>query len=128
MTTAQHGGPGAQHGQPSGTQPPGDPFAAPAAPPGTQSPGGLLAPPAGPPGHDLRYAPPPPRRSKGMAIAVAAAIVLATAALVVGIVDLTRSSTRAAPARVVPQHVGTDAPRRQTSPPPTAHCAPPSRH
>ena len=37
-----------------------------------------------------------------MAIAVAAAILLATAALVVGIVDLTRSSTRAAPAASTP--------------------------
>ncbi len=102
VTTAQHGGPGTPHGQPSSTQPPGDPFVPPAAPPGPQAPAGFPAPPAASPGSDWRYAPPPPRRGKGVAIAVAAAILLATAALVVGIVDLTRSSTRAAPAASTP--------------------------
>ena len=65
--------------------------------PGPQAPTGFPTPPAAPSGSDWRYAPPPPRRSKGVAIGVAAAILLATAALVVGIFDLTRSSTRAAP-------------------------------
>ena len=67
-------------------------------PPGTMAPGGPPAPQAAPPGHDWRSAPPPPRPSKGMAIAVAAAILLATAALVVGVIDLTRPATPAAPA------------------------------
>ena len=87
MTTTQHGGSGTPHGEPSGTQPPGAP----------------IAPPAAPPGHDWRYAPPPPGRSKGMVLAVAAAIVLATAALVVGIVDLARSSPHAAPSASTPK-------------------------
>ena len=81
MSVAQHGVPGPQPG----------PL------PGTMAPAGAAAPPAGPPGYDQRSAP-PPRRSKGMMAAVALAIVLATAALVVGIIDLTRSSTSAAPA------------------------------
>jgi hypothetical protein len=39
------------------------------------------------------YAAPPPRRNRGMGTAVAGAIMLAVAALVIGIIDLTHSST-----------------------------------
>jgi hypothetical protein len=99
MTVTQHGVPGPEHGPPHGPQVPGP-----------------LAPAAAPPGPDWRYAPPPPRRSKGMAIAVAAAIVLAIAALVIGIVDLTRSSPAAAPAATTPTAPGpTSAPADTTS-------------
>jgi hypothetical protein len=64
--------------------------------PGPSAPGGPPAPP-GPPPADWRYPPPPTRRGRGLPIAVAAAIVLATAALVVGIVDLALPSQTAAP-------------------------------
>jgi hypothetical protein len=99
MTVTQHGVPGPEHRPPHGPQVPGP-----------------LAPAAAPPGPDWRYAPLPPRRSKGMAIAVAAAIVLAIAALVIGIVDLTRSSPAAAPAAVTPTAPGpTSAPADTTA-------------
>jgi hypothetical protein len=58
---------------------------------------GPPAPPAGPPGDDWRYIPPPPRRSKALIAAGVGVAVLAAAALVVGIVGLTRPSTTAAP-------------------------------
>jgi hypothetical protein len=79
MTATQHGGPGAPYGQP-----------------GAPVPGGPPVPPGAPPGYDWRYAPPPPRRSKVLAAGVVVAIVLATAALVVGIVDLSRSTSTSA--------------------------------
>jgi hypothetical protein len=70
-----------------------------------QQPGGPPAPGA-PPGPDWRYAPPPARTSAktwwGVGAAIATAIALAAAALVVGIVDLTRSSTSSAPAASAP--------------------------
>jgi len=75
-------GPGAQYG-PS---------------PAPKVPGGPPAPPLGPPPSEWRYPPPPTRRGKGLPIAVAVAIVLATAALVVGVIDLTRQSQTSAPA------------------------------
>src|ERR1700722_11152389 len=81
MTVTQHG-PGAQYG-PS---------------PAPTVPGGPPAPPPGPPPSEWRYPPPPTRRGKGLPIAVAAAIMLATAALVVGLIDLTRPSQTSAPA------------------------------
>jgi hypothetical protein len=67
-------------------------------PPGAPAPAGPPAPPTGPPGYDWRYPQRPTRRGKGWAIAVGAAIVLATAALVVGILNLTRPAPTAAPA------------------------------
>jgi hypothetical protein len=79
MTVIRHG-PGTQYG-PS---------------PAPTVPGGPPAPPPGPPPSEWRYPPPPTRRGKGLPIAVAAAIVLATAALVIGIVDLTLPSQTAA--------------------------------
>jgi hypothetical protein len=78
MTVIRHG-PGTQYG-PS---------------PAPTVPGGPPAPPPGPPPSEWRYPPPPTRRGKGLPIAVAAAIVLATAALVIGIVDLTLPSQTA---------------------------------
>jgi hypothetical protein len=65
-------------------------------PPYGQPPGGAPAPPAWGP------VPPPPRRSKGLIAAVAIAIMLAIAALVVGVVDLVRPSTPATPAASTP--------------------------
>jgi hypothetical protein len=79
--------PGTPQGEPSGGFSAGGSFA----PPGLQPPGGSGLPPVAP-DHYWRYAPPPPRRSKVMPVAIGTAIVLATAALVVGIVDLTRST------------------------------------
>lgn len=81
MTTTQPGGPGRPHEQASGPQGPGQ----------------VTGPPVAPPGQ-WPYAPPSPRRSKGMAIAVTAAILLAASALVVGIVDLNRSPASTGPA------------------------------
>lgn len=83
MATAHHGQPGTQIG------PRQDPFP-PGAPP---------TPPVAPPGGNRPYAPLPPRRStsKASAIATGVAIVIATAALVVGTIGLVRPSTSAAP-------------------------------
>jgi len=62
-----------------------------------QAPGGHSTPLAAPQRHVPPLAPTPTRLSKGMGLAVAVALMLATAALVIGIVDLTRSSPTAAP-------------------------------
>ena len=83
MTVTQHG---TQNGPPAGAPAPGLP----------------PAPPTGPPGYDWRYPQRPTQRSRGWAIAVAAAIVLATAALVVGVINLTRPAHTAAPATSPP--------------------------
>jgi hypothetical protein len=76
MSVTQHGGPGAPYGPPP------------------HVPGGAPAPPPGQPPYGWQQVPQPPRHrgSKVLAAGVIAAIVLATAALVVGIVDLTRST------------------------------------
>lgn len=68
MTTTQPGGPGTPH-EPSGPQ----------------LPGGFQAPPG-----QWPYGPPPAQRSKGTAFAIAVTALLAVAALVVSIVDLSR--------------------------------------
>ena len=81
MTVSPHGMPGVQHGQPPGPAAPGPPAA-----------------PAPPPGYDWRnQASPPARRNKGLVAAVAAASILAIAALVVGIINLTRPAPTAQP-------------------------------
>jgi hypothetical protein len=78
MTDVQHGAPGGQPGQPP-------------------------SPPAGPPGYGWPQPPAPPQRGrKGLWIATAVTIVLATAALVVGIINLTRPAPSAAPAVPAP--------------------------
>ena len=75
MTVTHHGGPGAPY-PPAGVPTPGPPASS--------------RPPGGPPGYDWRYAAPAPRRSKLLAAGVVLAILLATAALVIGIVLLVR--------------------------------------
>jgi hypothetical protein len=84
MTATQHG-------------PPSNPYG-PAA--GAVS-GSPAVPPAGPPGYDPRPAPPAPRRHTGLLTAgVVVAILLSTAALVVGIINLTGPTP--APAAAAP--------------------------
>jgi hypothetical protein len=75
MTATQHGPPGNPYGPAAGAGPGGPPL-----------------PPAGPPGYDPRYAAPPaPRRRNGLlTVGVIVAILLATAAVVVGVVGLAR--------------------------------------
>jgi hypothetical protein len=110
MTVTQHGAPGPQHGPP----------------PSAPAPGGPPAPPTGPPpGYDWRYAQPPvpTRRSKGLPIATAAAIVLATAALVVGIINLVRPAHTAAPtAPTAVPTAGTPTPGQDTTAADHAFC------
>jgi len=75
MTATQHGPPGNPYGPAAGAGPGGPPM-----------------PPAGPPGYEWQYAAPPaPRRRNGLVAAgITVAILLATAALVVGVVGLAR--------------------------------------
>jgi hypothetical protein len=87
MTVTHHGGPGAPY-PPAGVPAPGPSAASP--------------PPGGPPGYDWRYAPPAPRRSKLLAAGVVLAILLATAALVIGIILLAQPTPTPAAASPAP--------------------------
>jgi hypothetical protein len=84
MTIARHGAQTAQAGPMPGPQ-------------------GAGGPPAPPQGFGWQPAPPPPvKRDKGLAAAVGAAIVLAAAALVVGIIALVRPAPSAPPPSAAP--------------------------
>jgi hypothetical protein len=96
MTVTHHGGPGAPY-PPAGVPTPGPPASSP--------------PPVAPPGYDWRYAAAAPRRSKLLAAGVVLAILLATAALVIGIILLVRpapTSLVASPAPATSSPTGTD--------------------
>lgn len=89
MTTTHHGQPGTQVGQRQ------DPVLA----------GAPSMPPSGPPGANWPYPPALPPRSasgKASAIAIGIAILIATAALVVGIIDLVRPAASAVPVGATP--------------------------
>ena len=77
---------------------------------------GPNAPPPGPPGYDWRYPQPPTRPSKGLPLTVAAAILLAIAALVVGIINLNLPSrTSAVPAPSATPSAATPTPAQETT-------------
>ena len=92
MTAPHQGGPGAPYPPPTNAPIPGVP------------------PPFPPPGYDWRYAAPAPRRSRLLTAGVVVAILLATAALVIGIVLLVR------PAPAQPAAIPTPATPSATAP------------